>query len=544
MDTDIEFVPDSLPNRVIVDTAAPNTHGKELIDFLRDVGMVVLNGRGPSSNDSFTYIGTNGSSVVDFCLVPIEQWHLFEHFSVLPPLEASHRFHIRSLPDHSVIQWCIRIDCSPINTPKPTASNLKHKFKIPHSYMQSELTSSRIQNIIENINPNSIQESYKDTCDLIFSELIHSKPSQPNKCCHPWWNPGLNLLKQSLRQSQKAWLKQKGNAHLKLAYQSLQRTFDKAIKKAKAEHRKYKQIQLLQQAKHDSKSFWRSFKQLGIHSERISIPSQVIDAKGAVVSEPNTLLHVWENYFSSLYNQRSLPGIPNSLLPGIPLTNISYCQELNIPISLAEVELAVSGLNPNKAPGLDRIQGSHLNHPALSPLLHTLFSVCFDSAIIPSEWCSALIHPILKPNTPDPRNPANYRGIALQSVVLKVFCKVLNARLSDWSETNCILSDEQNGFRPDRSCLDHLFVIYSVIGARKLNKLPTFVAFIDLKKAFGSVDRDLLWYRLCHYGIGEKFLDLLKSLYRSTEYIVRINDTTSEPIPVTSGVNPLSPIDA
>ena len=40
----------------------------------------------------------------------------------------------------------------------------------------------------------------------------------------------------------------------------------------------------------------------------------------------------------------------------------------------------------------------------------------------------------------------NYHGIALQSVVLKVFCKVLNARLSDWSETNCIKLDEQNGF--------------------------------------------------------------------------------------------------
>jgi len=65
----------------------------------------------------------------------------------------------------------------------------------------------------------------------------------------------------------------------------------------------------------------------------------------------------------------------------------------------------------------------------------------YDSAIVPSEWCSALIHPILKPNTPDPRNPANYRGIALQSVVLEVFCKVLNARLSDWSERNRMVLD-------------------------------------------------------------------------------------------------------
>ena len=106
-----------------------------------------------------------------------------------------------------------------------------------------------------------------------------------------------------------------------------------------------------------------------------------------------------------------------------------------------------------------------------------------SAAIVPSECCSALIHPILKPNTPDPRN---YRGIALQSVVLQVLCKVLNARRS---KTNYILSDEQNCFRPDRSCLDHLYVICSVIGARKLIKLPTFVAFVDLRKAFDSVDR-------------------------------------------------------
>jgi len=62
---------------------------------------------------------------------------------------------------------------------------------------------------------------------------------------------------------------------------------------------------------------------------------QVIDAEGAVVSEPNTLLQVGENYFSSLYNQQSLPATPNTL-PCIPhtLTNIPHCQELNLPISL------------------------------------------------------------------------------------------------------------------------------------------------------------------------------------------------------------------
>jgi len=69
------------------------------------------------------------------------------------------------------------------------------------------------------------------------------------------------------------------------------------------------------------------------------------------------------------------------------------------------------GTQSQKALGLAMIQGSHINHPALVGLLHTLFSACFDSAIVPSECCSALIHPIMKPNSPDPRNPANYSGI-------------------------------------------------------------------------------------------------------------------------------------
>ena len=50
--TNIETVADSVPKIVILDIASPNTHGKELIEFVRDVGMVVRNGKGSSNNDS------------------------------------------------------------------------------------------------------------------------------------------------------------------------------------------------------------------------------------------------------------------------------------------------------------------------------------------------------------------------------------------------------------------------------------------------------------------------------------------------------------
>ena len=63
-------------------------------------------------------------------------------------------------------------------------------------------------------------------------------------------------------------------------------------------------------------------------------------------------------------------------------------------------------------------------YAALVTLSHSYRSIMqpcnLSTAIVPSEWCSALVHPILKPNIPGPRTPANYRGIALQSVVFKV----------------------------------------------------------------------------------------------------------------------------
>ena len=66
---------------------------------------------------------------------------------------------------------------------------------------------------------------------------------------------------------------------------------------------------------------------------------------------------------------RILPAIPNINPPLLTCTaTIPHYQEHNLHVSHVEVELAVSGRNPKKAPGLDRIQGSQLNHPALVPL--------------------------------------------------------------------------------------------------------------------------------------------------------------------------------
>ena len=135
------------------------------------------------------------------------------------------------------------------------------------------------------------------------------------------------------------------------------------------------------------------------------------------------------------------------------------------------------------------------------------------------------------------KNPQDYRGIPLQSTVLKAFCSILGNWLTDFCETHNLLVDEQNGFRKDRNCIDHIFALSRVVEQRLNNGNDTFVCFVDLRKAFDSVNRDLLWYKLRHfYGVEGKFLSILQGMYEEVLSCVKVNKELSDWFTVESGV--------
>ncbi len=65
----------------------------------------------------------------------------------------------------------------------------------------------------------------------------------------------------------------------------------------------------------------------------------------------------------------------------------------------------------------------------------------------------------------------------------------MNVRISKCIEDNNLFTDEQNGFRCKRSCEDHVFVLSFIIRQRKAKRLSTYIAFIDMEKAFDCVDK-------------------------------------------------------
>ena len=99
-----------------------------------------------------------------------------------------------------------------------------------------------------------------------------------------------------------------------------------------------------------------------------------------------------------------------------------------------------------------------------------------------------------------------------------------------------MLHDGQNGFRKGRSCLDHVYTLYTIVNNRKAQNRDTFVCFVDTKKVFDTVNRNCLWFKLMSIGIRGKILDAIQSLYNSMSCSVKVNNFQTDWFNVTQGV--------
>ena len=165
------------------------------------------------------------------------------------------------------------------------------------------------------------------------------------------------------------------------------------------------------------------------------------------------------------------------------------------------------------------------------------FNKCFDFHIVPGAWQEAVISPIPWSASKDPCVPLNYRGISLLSCFYKIYSSLLNNRLSKHCEANNLLVDEQNGFRPDRSCDDHVFSLSSVLRNRNADKLSTYACFIDMRKAFDWVHREMMLFKLMsQYNINGKLYEAIKSIYSSSHARVKVNSHFTQNFDITAGV--------
>ena len=103
----------------------------------------------------------------------------------------------------------------------------------------------------------------------------------------------------------------------------------------------------------------------------------------------------------------------------------------------------------------------------------------------------------------------NYRVISLVAHAGKILLKIIACRLSEYCERVGTLPEEQSGFRPNRSTTDMMFVSRRLQELARKKRILFHVCFIDLTKAYDSVDRTLLWKVLARFGVPQNMISVI-----------------------------------
>ena len=281
----------------------------------------------------------------------------------------------------------------------------------------------------------------------------------------------------------------------------------------------------------DAQNFFNAVKQAYGPMNKSVAPVRSSD--GATLFKKNEeIVGRWAEHFSSLLNVRQ--NISLSILEEIPQRITSA--ELDGMPTLDEVRKCVGNLKNGKSPGTDGLPAELFKYggDALNLRLHELLCHVWEYEEVPTEWKESLIVAIYK-NKGDRSVCGNSRGISLLSVAGKIMAKILLGRLIP-SISEDILPETQAGFRPNRSTSDMIFVSRQLLEKCREQHRPLFVGFLDLSKAFDTVDREILWAVLSRAGCPDKFIRLVRLLHDGMRAKVRVGSLESEPFDVSGGV--------
>ena len=148
---------------------------------------------------------------------------------------------------------------------------------------------------------------------------------------------------------------------------------------------------------------------------------------------------------------------------------------------------------------------------------------------------------ILKPNK-DKMNIENWRPITLLNNDAKIFASIFAQRLK--VGLGEIIDEEQSGFMTGRSIINNVRLILDLIDYNEYINEDSLVLFVDFYKAFDTVNHQFIVKTLKTFGFGERFIDIIATLYKGCNSSVKLQHGTSPRFNIDRGIKqgcPLSP---
>ena len=349
----------------------------------------------------------------------------------------------------------------------------------------------------------------------------------------PWMTSGLFI---SHKRKEKLFAKRKKCPSAENI--STFKTYNNLYNKTRRAAKKYHYENQFSKHAHNIKNTWSVIKEiLGMKKCKDQIPD-FFRENGNIVKDYLEISNGFNNFFSS---------VGKNLADKIPNTNVDFetflsdRNDTNFEFSkISEVDILriCKALKPKTSAGDDCISTKLLKEiaPLIIIPLHHLINLSLETGFVPKEFKIAKVVPIFKSG--DKHDYNNYRPISLLSSFSKLMEKVVARQVIGFINNHNLLYKHQYGFRAKHNCshpvLHFSEKIYNALNAKP--SLTTLAIFIDLKKAFDTVDHKILLKKLDHYGFRDTSNKWFENYLNDREQFVSVLGVNSDHQKIVCGV--------
>ena len=314
-------------------------------------------------------------------------------------------------------------------------------------------------------------------------------------------------------------------------YKRIRKEFDRRITASK---RKY-YLEYFESYRNDMKKTWAGIRELsGIGRSKGNL-IETITVNGVDLRSSLDISNAFAEYFSGVADslEQNLPPHDGTspLINVQPMLNSFSLYD----VSVDECISIISNLK-NTSYGLDHPSTSMLKNikDVIAEPISFLINKSFHQGIFPCKFKEATITPIFKSG--DTRKLCNYRPISVLPLISKIFERAMSDRLYNFFYRYTVLVPNQFGFQKNRSTCDAVECLIESIYTSLNDKMHNICLFIDLRKAYDTVQHNILLSKLSMYGIRGLPLEWMKSYLSGRIQRVKIQDCVSRNHSIRTGI--------